>query len=85
VSKVRLRMDIRRFRDKAGKEFAINCDLVQSWTASGEEFTVARFSTGDPITVQGALDKILCHVSEGTVETNPPGHATPPATSWRDR
>ncbi len=28
-------MEIRRFRDKAGKEFAINCDLVQSWTGSG--------------------------------------------------
>ncbi len=25
-------MELRRFRDKAGKEFAINCDLVQSWS-----------------------------------------------------
>jgi hypothetical protein len=81
---MKLEMDIRRFRDKAGKEFAINCDLVQSWTGSGEEFTIVRFSTGDPITVQGALDKILRHVSEGTSETEPLGHATPAVTSWRD-
>ena len=63
----------------AGKEFAINCDLVQSWTGSGDEFTIARFSAGDPITVQGAFGKILRHVSKGTVETDPLGHATPPA------
>jgi hypothetical protein len=77
-------MDIRRFRDKAGKEFAINCDLVQSWTGSGDKFTIARFSTGDPMTVQGALDTILRHVTKGTAETDPLGHGAPGATSSRD-
>lgn len=77
-------MDIRRFRDRAGKEFAINCDLVQSWTGSGDEFTNARFSTGDPITVQGTLDNILRHVAKGDAETEPLGQAARNAPSWRD-
>ena len=77
-------MEIRRFRDKAGKEFAINCDLVQSWTGSGEDSTIARFSTGDPITVQGAIDEIFRHVTRGNAEAEPLGRAAPSKSSWRD-
>ena len=76
-------MQIRRFRDKAGKEFAINCDLVQTWAISGEELTVARFATGDPITVQGSLDKVL-HLMAGDANTEPLGLPAPAKASWRD-
>jgi hypothetical protein len=77
-------MQIRRFRDQAGKEFAINCDLVESWTSSGEELTVAHFETGKSVTVQGALDPILHHVTGGNGDTEPLGRVVPRKSSWRD-
>jgi hypothetical protein len=77
-------MQIRRFRDQTGNEFAINCDLVQSWTSSRDELSVAHFEAGKSVTVQGALDQILHHLTRGIGDTEPLGRAVPRKTSWRD-
>jgi hypothetical protein len=70
-------MQIRRFRDQARKEFAINCDLVQFWTSSGDELTVAHFETATSVAVQGALDQMLHHLARGDGDTEPLGRVVP--------